>query len=244
MNKKLAQKILKEIPEINIINHTSMTRFDIINLLNGSNNVGVELGVAKGILAKNLVSSSKFSHYYGIDAYSTSGHNTSQYIESIQHIGHISNIYRPLRAQFDECVNLFDDEYFDFIYIDGFAHTGEEGGQSIIDWIPKLKVGGIIAGDDYSPSWPLVIWAVNNICFDNKISLNVASNTLDTDYCRYPSWFFKKETHHMKLVINDDLYKIAMKEKARVNRIRNINAFIHSLRLKASRLKKLTVLDR
>jgi hypothetical protein len=32
---------------------------------------------------------------------------------------------------FDDALDIFDDEFFDFIYIDGFAHTGEEGGNQL-----------------------------------------------------------------------------------------------------------------
>ena len=41
---------------------------------------------------------------------------------------------------FDDAIDLFEDQFFDFIYIDGFAHTGEEGGETLIKWYRKLKV--------------------------------------------------------------------------------------------------------
>ena len=43
---------------------------------------------------------------------------------------------------------LFDDQTFDFIYIDG-DHTYEAVRDDIELWWPKLKVGGIFAGHDY-----------------------------------------------------------------------------------------------
>lgn len=43
-----------------------------------------------------------------------------------------------------------------FIYVDGYAHTGEDRGKTLFDWYPKLKIGGLMAGDDYHDDWPLV----------------------------------------------------------------------------------------
>ena len=72
------------------------------------------------------------------------------------------NKYNLIKSTFESALKKFDDKYFNFIYIDGFAHTGQEGGKTIIQWYKKLKVGGIIAGDDYHKDWPLVLWAVND----------------------------------------------------------------------------------
>lgn len=30
-------------------------------------------------------------------------------------------------------------QMFDFVYIDGYAHTGEENGKTIIDWWRKVR---------------------------------------------------------------------------------------------------------
>jgi predicted O-methyltransferase YrrM len=45
--------------------------------------------------------------------------------------------------------SLFSDEYFDFIYIDG-NHSYDAVKDDLTKWYPKLKKGGLIAGDDYS----------------------------------------------------------------------------------------------
>jgi len=42
----------------------------------------------------------------------------------------------------------FDDDYFDFIYVDG-DHSFEACKDDIELWLPKLRKGGIMAGDDY-----------------------------------------------------------------------------------------------
>jgi len=63
----------------------------------------------------------------------------------------------------------FDDEYFDFIYIDG-DHSYKAVKEDIELWYPKLRKGGIIAGDDYHKDG--VKPAVEE-CFKNyEVSLN------------------------------------------------------------------------
>jgi hypothetical protein len=93
---------------------------------------------------------------------------------------------------FDEAHDLFEDNFFDFIYFDGYAHTGEEGGKTFADWYSKLKVGGVFAGDDYHEDWPLVIWAVNHHVSQIGCELHVTEKIETTNLNRYPSWFFIK----------------------------------------------------
>jgi len=62
----------------------------------------------------------------------------------------------------DDAVNDFNDEVFDFIYIDGI-HQYENVKQDIINYLPKVKNGGVIGGHDYGPSWPGVKQAVDEM---------------------------------------------------------------------------------
>lgn len=63
----------------------------------------------------------------------------------------------------------FPNNFFDLIYIDA-NHSYEEVKKDIINWMPKLKKTGIIAGHDYDRGWPGVIRAVNEI-FQNQFNL-------------------------------------------------------------------------
>jgi hypothetical protein len=47
-----------------------------------------------------------------------------------------------------EAVKHFEDYYFDFVYIDA-DHTYEGCKRDIVDWYPKVKIGGILCGHDY-----------------------------------------------------------------------------------------------
>ncbi len=95
--------------------------------------------------------------------------------------------------RFDEALTLFPDEYFDFVYVDGYAHTGEEQGQTFRDWFPKLKPGGIFAGDDYSPDWPLVVEEVDKFIAANRLKLFVINYQKEPDrFSQFPTWFTLK----------------------------------------------------
>lgn len=178
-------------------------RHDIINLLEGADNVGTELGVAEGIFSKRMIDSGKFTNIVGIDMYADY-HDINQYKRALQKTGLFSN-YKLLRMRFEDALDLFEDEFFDFIYIDGYAHGGQDGGKTIFDWYNKLKVGGIIAGDDFHSDWPLVCDAVNELAEQLEEEIMVTELTeKDTLYCCYPSWAIRK-TKAIKLHLPSDM---------------------------------------
>jgi glycosyltransferase involved in cell wall biosynthesis len=65
----------------------------------------------------------------------------------------------PIRKTSAEAVKMYKDRSLDFVFVDGNHHY-EGVKQDLINWFPKLKEDGIMAGDDYNPSWG-VIQAVN-----------------------------------------------------------------------------------
>jgi hypothetical protein len=187
-------------------------RHNVIDALAGSDNVGIELGVAGGDFSKRMVDSGKFRIFYGVDLYGDH-HNTDEYRRALQHVG-LEHNYRLLRMTFDEALALFDDDYFDFIYFDGYAHTGEEGGKTFVDWFRKVKAGGILAGDDYHDDWPLVKWAVNTFAKVLGAELSVTGQVEQSNLSRYPSWFFTKPANaDLAGALDDKLFAIGQEEK-------------------------------
>jgi len=73
----------------------------------------------------------------------------------------------------------YPDEYFDIVYIDA-SHEYEYVKEDILNWLPKVKTGGIICGDDYIAGWPGVVMAVDEL-FGDKV--NVVGNQ---------QWWLKK----------------------------------------------------
>lgn len=80
-----------------------------------------------------------------------------------------------IRMKSNKAAILFPDKYFDFIFIDG-AHDYESVMEDLNLWIPKLKNGGIIGGDDYDPCWSGVVKAV-----DEKFGNSVKK--------QWPAWY-------------------------------------------------------
>ncbi|NNE86826.1 MAG: class I SAM-dependent methyltransferase [Silicimonas sp.] len=163
-------------------------RHDVLKLLDKTEDcVGIELGVAAGEFSKRMVDSGRFSQVFGVDVYADN-HDIGQYKDALRHVG-LMRPYKLLRMTFDQAYDLFDDGTFDFIYIDGFAHSGQEGGDTIYKWARKVRVGGVIAGDDYHSDWPLVQNAVNRFAEDAGFELCVTTETEpDVKYSDYPSW--------------------------------------------------------
>jgi hypothetical protein len=166
-------------------------RQDVLRLLGDQTGlVGVELGVAAGGFSQRMVASGKFSTFFGVDMYADT-HDVDQYKTALRHVGLIGP-YKLLRMSFDQAYDLFEDESLDFIYIDGYAHTGQEGGETIWAWARKVRVGGVIAGDDYHSDWPLVIEAVDAFATDTGFELCVTTEVENTDYAGHPSWAMVK----------------------------------------------------
>ncbi|MGR3637289.1 MAG: class I SAM-dependent methyltransferase [Shimia sp.] len=149
--------------------------------------IGVELGVAGGEFSRRMVESGRFDQFFGVDMYADT-HDVHQYKAALRHVG-LMRPYKLLRMSFAEAHELFDDESLDFIYIDGYAHTGQEGGETIWQWATKVKVGGLIAGDDFHEDWPLVIEAVKAFTAQTGFDLYVTTEVEpDVEYAGHPTW--------------------------------------------------------
>ena len=163
-------------------------RFDLTQLLpHGSGYIGIELGVAAGEYSSKMVASDKFSTFWGVDMYADT-HDTAQYKQALLNVG-IDKNYKLLRMTFDEALDLFPDHYFDFMYLDGYAGNGFEGGQTLRKWASKVKVGGIIAGDDYHDECALLKSIVDEFVEQNGLELMTTEGAFDfSAYGHYPSW--------------------------------------------------------
>jgi hypothetical protein len=153
--------------------------------------VGVELGVANGVFSELILRTSELGYLYSIDAYGDRKHPVSRYRSAVVRLAPYRMRNAIIRMRFDEALSMFPDRYFDFIYVDGCAGNGEEGGRSFYDWWPKLKSGGVFAGHDYSPEWPLVIQAADRFVAKMGVPLFKVGGEADpADVAnRYPSWF-------------------------------------------------------
>ncbi|MBV9929435.1 MAG: class I SAM-dependent methyltransferase [Alphaproteobacteria bacterium] len=72
--------------------------------------------------------------------------------------GTLANVIK-LKASAEDAVRDFADASLDVVYVDAI-HTYEAVIRQIVDWRPKLRRGGVLAGHDFSPAWPGVMRAV------------------------------------------------------------------------------------
>lgn len=155
--------------------------------------VGLELGVARGGFARQMLQTGRFKHYVGVDAYNDEGrsHDVYEYQRALTNCGVFSEL-RLLRMTFQDALPLFPDGTFDFIYIDGYAHIGPE--VLMEDWWPKLGPGGLFAGDDYTKRWPAVQRDVNAFAEERDLDVFVtdAKANRRRRYGRSPSWCMLK----------------------------------------------------
>jgi predicted O-methyltransferase YrrM len=70
--------------------------------------------------------------------------------------------YKAIRATSKAAARKFKAESLDVVFID-LTHTYEAVKEDIQLWLPKVKKGGYIAGDDYHENWKGVIQAVDEL---------------------------------------------------------------------------------
>lgn len=174
-----------------------MNRTELIRQLNLSG-VGIEVGVQKGKFSKVILENSNL-YLYLLDAwrYFESGYIGVENVESKKHISRMSitvETLLPYEGRFtlirDTSENgskLFQNEFFDFVYVDA-NHSYEECLKDLEIWYPKLKRGGILAGHDYTTILPSidVKRAVDDFVKKHELTID---NVTDG---RFPSFSLKK----------------------------------------------------
>ena len=157
MNSILANFLYRICAPAISVTELDIDRFDAVRMIEVDAPSGLELGVAAGVYSEQVNKRVDFASYTGVDAFI--GHHSDEYNKAAKVYGAIKGA-QLIRATFDDFKRSGSCGMYDYVYIDGFAHTGEEGGKTISDFWVHLRMGGIIAGDDYHSDWPLVLWAV------------------------------------------------------------------------------------
>jgi hypothetical protein len=145
----------------------------------------VEVGTWKGrstcCMAELIKTSGKNIKFYAVDTFEGSNESihktlitelkTDLYSEFIKNLKfcEVDNIVVPMRMTSKEASKSFEDESLDFVMLDG-AHDYDSVLADIQSWLPKVKKGGMLAGDDYGGDWLGVTKAVNE-SFGDKIKV-------------------------------------------------------------------------
>lgn len=154
--------------------------------LNFFHGMGVELGVAWGEFSQAILTGSRCRLLYSIDRWTEPHHDIQEYQRAMNRLEAFGVRSRVMRASFAEALGLFVDGCLDFVYVDGYAHTGQEGGQTLRDWWPKVRPGGVLAGHDYHPRFQPTMDAVDAFVREHGLELHLTTEE------ELPSWWVVK----------------------------------------------------
>ena len=117
---------------------------------------GVEIGVQRGDFSARLCADNPNLILTGVDPYTvrtdyapggmTQGDMDAMHAATVERLTPLG--VRLLRARSADVVSTFADGALDFVYIDGH-HNLPNVIYDLCAWTAKVRVGGIIAGDDY-----------------------------------------------------------------------------------------------
>jgi len=147
---------------------------------------GVELGVAAGEFTDKLLKGSTLQRLTGIDKWNDERHGEADKKKAQERLNKYKDRISLLQGTFSDALPLFKDGSLDFVYVDGYAHTGQENGVTLLEWWNKLKPGGLMAGHDYHDVWSKTVSTVNR--FVALVDVPLFLTSADT----YPSWYLWK----------------------------------------------------
>ncbi|VTR99125.1 class I SAM-dependent methyltransferase [Tuwongella immobilis] len=157
----------------------------------GRNGLAIELGVAAGGYSEQLLRHGKMSVLFSVDRWSDH-HNDAECEHARRVLSQFGCRSVVLRMTFEQALPIFADGVFDFIFIDGYAHTGQDGISTLDSWWPKMRSGGIFAGHDYHPRWPLTMEVVDQFVAKHGLKLFTTDEQPELVEHAYPSWYVMK----------------------------------------------------
>lgn len=168
------------------------TRTDLLNFI-PKNGIVAEIGVEGGDFAADILKHTNPKKLYLIDCWDSQTFEecTTFYSQDIE-----DKFYEYVKKRFAndprvkvikayslEATELFEDEFFDWVYIDA-NHRYEAVKKDLSAWWKKIKQGGYMCGDDYGVS-PLnfgVIRAVNEFLQANNLIFSLLTNQTFANY--------------------------------------------------------------
>jgi predicted O-methyltransferase YrrM len=130
----------------------------------------VELGAWLGKSSSYLCDKATGQNIFIVDSFK----GTAEYLDSYYKLAKTDDIYNlftenmgerkytAIKATSKAAARKFKAESLDVVFID-LDHSYEAVKEDIKLWLPKVKKGGYIAGDDYHENWKGVIQAVDEL---------------------------------------------------------------------------------
>lgn len=145
--------------------------------------IGSWLGQSAAYMAVEIANSNKNIDFYCVDLWENNEEykNESVIIEDrfyetfLKNTQPVKNYIKPIKAASLDAALKFEDEYFDFIFIDA-AHDYENVKKDLIAWFPKLKKGGLFSGHDFVSTHMGVIRAVSEWADINNKKIGTQEN--------------------------------------------------------------------
>lgn len=138
--------------------------------------VGAYVGRSTSFMAVEILNSNKRIKFDVVDHFRGSGSAREQFMRDEAAAcggtyravfeANVAPVRRGIHAVREaasvEAARLYPDASLDFVFIDG-DHEEASVAADVAAWLPKVKPGGLLAGDDYSAAWPGVAAAVDKI---------------------------------------------------------------------------------
>lgn len=144
----------------------------------------VEIGCYKGDFSEQLFSTIDHHRLYLVDAFAVGGKRYGKELNNLQTAYSDETIFKDVTDRFSgtevikvykgysfDVVKKFFPHVFDLIYHDA-SHLYEDLKRDLNDWLPKLKLNGLMCGHDYidHPDFG-VIQAVDEFCAEHNFKM-------------------------------------------------------------------------
>lgn len=186
-----------------------VTREDLTRLIDELNlKIGAEIGVNEGVFSDYILGHSKLDKLYSIDAWSADEKITKSAFKEraakvleecfdktkrvLEKYGDRSRIMK--KTSFD-AVSGFKDSSLDFLYLDA-SHRFTGFSLDVINWFPKVRLGGIFSGHDYWSCYRCEVMDVVNAFFvENKQILHITTKGVNSSGRPFypPTWWCIKQ---------------------------------------------------
>jgi hypothetical protein len=175
--------------------------FDFFVFDSGKNNlIGAEVGVYKGLHAKEMLDRLDITTFILIDPWKDYEEYTDEPKKNkvADAYFHARELLKPYSQRLvwmpsfsENASRVIANNSLDFVYIDG-NHEYEWVKTDLKCWYPKVKKGGYFGGHDYTAEFPGVIQAVDEFCEERKLELKTMDGETFPYYTHNTDWIIKK----------------------------------------------------